>query len=127
MTSVPSDSRPAPARRRLARATCVIALLVGLGIGFIVSWGVFAATRPDDGDLQRAALDEVGLAPELESAPIIGPIIDEVTDRVAARVIDETRTSVVWSAAAGVVVAVVCCLGVIHLIDRSHRLPRGES
>lgn len=92
-------------------------MLLGVTSGIISAWLVFELTRPSTDDLQRRALDELGLAPGLESAPFVEPVLDEVTERVSRRVIDESASTVVASAAVGVIVAVTASGALMLVIE----------
>lgn len=46
-----------------------VSLAVGVAVGLIVA----TMTRPSEKDLQRAALDEIGLSEDLVDSPLIGP------------------------------------------------------
>jgi hypothetical protein len=50
-------------------------------------------------------LDELGLPEELESAPVIGPALDEYTARVSRRVVQESRGSATLAFVVSVTVA----------------------
>lgn len=86
----PRTSPPA-GNRRWPRTTLLP--LVGIAVGVLCGWATLSLTRPSDGELQRAVLDELGLPEELESAPVIGPVLDEYTARVSRRVVQESRGS----------------------------------
>lgn len=80
--------------------------VAGVVAGLAGGWLVLGLARPSSDHLQRAALDEVGLPAELESAPMIGPLLDAYSERVQTRVIDETRPSLELAVVGGVVLAV---------------------
>lgn len=86
-----SGPRPPAGDRRWPRTALLP--LVGIAVGALCGWATLSLTRPSDGELQRAALDELGMPEELESAPVIGPALDEYTARVSRRVIQESRGS----------------------------------
>ena len=81
--------------------------VINITAGFAAGLIVLGLTRPSHDQLQRAALDEVGLPVELERAPFLGPALDTYTERVAARVVAESRPSVAAALGAGVAVAIV--------------------
>lgn len=86
----------------------VVAAIAALGIaaGLLAGWLVLEVVRPDRDRLQRAALEEVGLPPELESAVVVGPFLDAYSDKIERRILDESRpgasVAVVAAAAAAV-------------------------
>lgn len=86
-----SGTRPPVGDRRWPRTALLP--LVGIAVGALCGWATLSLRRPSDGELQRAALDELGMPEELESAPVIGPALDEYTARVSRRVIQESRGS----------------------------------
>ena len=83
-------------------ALALLNVAAGVAAGLIV----LVLSRPSQDELQRAALDEVGLPVQLESAPIIGPALDTYTERLEARIVAESRLSATASLSTGVVVAV---------------------
>ena len=93
-------------------------MTVGVAVGMTVAWAVFQLSRPSTDDLQRQALDELGLGPAVESAPFLEPLLDDITERVSRRVVHETTTSMVSSAAAGVVVSVAAGTALLLILDR---------
>ena len=74
------------------------------------------------GELQRAALDELGLPVGMESSPIIGPVLDDITEQITRRMINESRASATVAALLGIVVAVGVGSG-MDLLE-SHRRAR---
>ena len=99
-----ADTPLGPNRRRGIVAVTVVNIAAGLAAG----WVVLVLSRPSQDELQRAALDEIGLPVELERAPVLGPALDTYTERVAARVVAESRPSAAAALGAGVVVAAGC-------------------
>ena len=95
-----------PDRWKRVIALTVVNLAAGLAAGLIV----LSLTRPSQDQLQRAALDEVGLPMELERAPFLGPAPDTYTERIAARVVAESKPSAAAALGAGVAVAIVSSL-----------------
>lgn len=87
-------------------AFTVVNIAAGIAAGLIV----LSLTRPSQDQLQRAALDEVGLPMELERAPFLGPALDTYTERIAARVVAESKPSAAAALGAGVAVAIVSSL-----------------
>ena len=98
-----------PDRWRRVVAVTVINIAAGLAAG----WVVLVLTRPSQDELQRAALDEMGLPVELEGAPVFGPVLDTYTERVAGRVVAESRPSAAAALGAGVVVAAGCSVSMV--------------
>lgn len=122
MTGATVDERPV--HRRLGGLAAGAA--VGIILGITAGWILLTLSRPSDDELQRAVLDEVGLPADLEAAPVIGPALDTYTDRVEARVLDETRPSATLALAVGVVVGVAgtvaaCAAGPRHRPAQQHR------
>lgn len=103
-----------PDRWRRVVAFTVVNIAAGLAAG----WVVLVLTRPSQDELQRAALDEIGLPVELERAPVLGPALDTYTERVAARVVAESRPSAAAALGAGVVVAAGCSVAAVAGRDR---------
>ena len=93
--------------------------MVGLSATLIT----LTLTRPSDDELQRAALDELGLPVEMESAPIIGPVLDDVTEQITRRMINESRTTATTAALVGVIVAVAVGSGMELLGSHPARQP----
>lgn len=83
----------------------ILTTLAGLVIGLAVAFFVISATRPSNDELQAAALDEMGLSSDLASSRLIGPILDQMTDKIGDRMVAETRSSVIAGVLAGVVAA----------------------
>lgn len=97
----------ADARPDLPRWSSVaIAALIGVAVGLATGWIVLGLTRPSDDELQRAALDEIGLPAALEDAPVIGHALDTYTDRIEARITAESRSSAGLALAVAVIIAV---------------------
>ncbi len=103
-----------PDRWRRVVAVTVINIAAGLAAG----WVVLVLTRPSQDELQREALDEIGLPVELEGAPVLGPVLDTYTERVAGRVVAESRPSAAAALGAGVVVAAGCSVVAVAGRDR---------
>jgi hypothetical protein len=53
-----------------------------------------ATSRPSDHELQRAAAQEIGVPTVLFRVPGVQALVDEVSDRVAGRVIVESKPSI---------------------------------
>ena len=88
-------------------ASLARAYLVGLAMtvtAFAAGFGVALSTAPDDDDLQRSAAEAIGVSPELLDAPIIGPLVDELTAEVRTRTVEETRGSLVAGLATALLV-----------------------
>lgn len=86
-------------------------LLVAIAVGVLCGWATFSLTRPSDGELQRAVLDEFGLPEELEAAPVIGPMLDQYTTHVSRRVVQESRRSATLAYVVSVTVALAVSTG----------------
>ena len=97
------DDSPAGHRRWLR---VVVAALVGVAAGLATGWIALGMTRPGDDELQRAALDEIGLPADLEDAPVIGPELDAYTNQVEERILAEYRFSIGLALTVGVIIAV---------------------
>lgn len=89
------------------RARSVISIAVAVFLSTLVAVGsaliVIGLARPSQHELQRAAFDEFGLSPSLLDLPGVKAIADDVTDRVADRVLDESKPSLALGAIAGIV------------------------
>ncbi len=97
----------ADARPDLPRwSSLAIAALIGVAVGLATGWIVLGLTRPSDDELQRAALEEIGLPADLEDAPLISSVLDTYTDRIEERIVAESRSSAGLALAVGVIVAV---------------------
>ena len=110
-----------PNRRRGVVAVTVVNIAAGLAAG----WVVLVLSRPSQDELQRAALDEIGLPVELERAPVLGPALDTYTERVSARVVAESRPSAAAALGAGVLAAAGCSVATAEVAGRE-RLRRGS-
>lgn len=111
-----------------AGAPPIRAVLVGLLIGLVsatVGIVVGVTTLPTSDELQRATLEEIGLDPGLLDNPLIGPIVDELTERVQDRALDEARHSMILAVATSATVATGGVL-IVALIVRRRR-PGGRS
>lgn len=122
MTGADADARPD--HRSLSKLA--VRAMVGIVLGVAAGWAPLAITGPSDDELQRAVLDEVGLAADLESAPVIGPTLDAYTERIEARILDETRPSATLALAVGVIVGVTgtvaaCAAGQRSRSAQDHR------
>lgn len=88
------------------------AVVLGAASGFIA----LSLTRPSDDELQRAILDEFGFDEDLESAPIIGPLLDDLTMKSQERAVEETRTSAIAAIVVGLVVGVLATMMGLYIL-----------
>jgi hypothetical protein len=127
----PSGRSPASSRAnrslvvRIAVSACVSAIVA-------VSAALVAIqmTRPTDRELRRAAAEELGLPARLLDMPGAESLVDEVTGRVARRVIAESRpslaTGLIAGTLAGVVSAVACAAALTSIAPRSQAGDMGK-
>lgn len=85
--------------------TVVIGLLLGL-ISAAAGITVGAITLPSSDELQRMAVEEIGLDPGLLDHRLIAPIVDELSARVEDRLVAEARRSMVLAVTTSTLVAV---------------------
>ena len=110
---------------RIAVSACVSAIVA-------VSAALVAIqmTRPTDRELRRAAAEELGLPARLLDMPGAESLVDEVTGRVARRVIAESRpslaTGLIAGTLAGVVSAVACAAALTSIAPRSQAGDMGK-
>jgi hypothetical protein len=97
----------------------VIGLLLGL-ISAAAGITVGAITLPTSDELQRTAVEEIGLDPGLLDNPLIAPIVDELTARVEDRLVGEARRSMVLAVTTSTLVA-VGGLAAVALVSRRRR------
>jgi hypothetical protein len=75
--------------------------------------------RPSEHELQRAALEETGLPPGLLDLPAVQPLADDLTSRVANRIIDESQPSLALGAAVGTLAGATSALAATVVLIRS--------
>lgn len=109
----PTARPPSPVR------AVVIGLLLGL-ISAAAGITVGAITLPTSDELQRTAVEEIGLDPGLLDNPLIAPIVDELTARVEDRLVAEARRSMVLAVTTSTLVA-VGGLAAVALVSRRRR------
>lgn len=109
----PTARPPSPVR------AVVIGLLLGL-ISAAAGITVGAITLPTSDELQRTAVEEIGLDPGLLDNPLIAPIVDELTARVEDRLVGEARRSMVLAVTTSTLVA-VGGLAAVALVSRRRR------
>lgn len=92
-----------------------------------------SVTRPSDRELQRAAVDELGLPGFLLDVPGAQALADDITDRVTNRVIDESRPSIVTgltvgglTGAASAVISAIALVGLCRHREESAVAPNNE-
>lgn len=92
--------------RDVRSSSFVIAIAAAAFISAVVAVSAAVVTidttRPSDRELQRVAADELGLPGFLLDTPVAQAIADDITDRVAHRVIEESRPSVALGLTIGV-------------------------
>lgn len=127
MPSAESPSGPPPTSggpRPTARPPSPVrAVVIGLLLGLISAAAgitVGAITLPTSDELQRTAVEEIGLDPGLLDNPLIAPIVDELTARVEDRLVAEARRSMVLAVTTSTLVA-VGGLAAVALVSRRRR------
>jgi hypothetical protein len=75
--------------------------------------------RPSEHELQRAALEETGLPRGLLDLPAVQPLADNLTSRVAHRIIDESQPSLALGAAVGTLAGAASALASTVVLIRS--------
>lgn len=129
---VPStaDRLPSMTRRSMVvvvAAAAFISAVVAVSAALIT----ISVTRPSDRELQRAAVDELGLPGFLLDLPGAQVLVDEITDSVSHRVIEESRPSIATGLTVGgltgAVSAVIAALALVGIArqreDRAGRAP----
>lgn len=89
------------ASRRAGIVTIGAVAFASSVIAVLVATLTIAMTRPSDHELQRAAAEELGLPMALFEVPGVQTLTDDVTDRVAGRVVDESKPSLSLGLAVG--------------------------
>jgi len=116
----PTSGGPHPTAGPLSPVRAVvIGLLLGL-ISAAAGITVGAITLPTSDELQRTAVEEIGLDPGLLDNPLIAPFVDELTERVEDRLVAEARRSMVLAVTTSTLVA-VGGLAAVALVSRRRR------
>lgn len=116
----PTSGGPHPTAGPLSPVRAVV---IGLLLGMISAAAgitVGAITLPPSDELQRAAVEEIGLDPGLLDNPLIAPFVDELTERVEDRLVAEARRSMVLAVTTSTLVA-VGGLAAVALVSRRRR------
>lgn len=123
MPPAESPTRPPPTSGGPRPPSPVRAVVIGLLLGLISAAAgitVGAITLPTSDELQRTAVEEIGLDPGLLDNPLIAPIVDELTARVEDRLVAEARRSMVLAVTTSTLVA-VGGLAAVALVSRRRR------
>lgn len=117
-----------PKDEALTRSVIPIAVAVFLSASAAVGAALIAvdAARPGHDDLQRAALDELGLPTSLLDAPGAQTIADEFSDRIVDRTVDEAMPSLALGAAAGIATGAAAALASATVLVKNRTTPRGD-
>lgn len=84
-------------------------------------------TRPSDRELQQAAADELGVPAVVLEVPGAQAVADDLTQRVAHRVIDEARPSVATGLTVGTLTGAATALIFAAALVRLSRRPGVET
>lgn len=97
----------------------VIAIVVvSLAGAFAVAW----QAMPDDQQLQRDAVEELGIPSAIIDSPIVKPVLDDLTHRIRARAVDDVRHAMLTGLAAGLAIGLVGATLVVNTV-RSRSAP----
>jgi hypothetical protein len=91
--------------------------VASVGVSIAVAW----STMPSNRQLDHDAADELGIPRAVIDSPFVQPFLDDVTQRLRSRAVDEVRWSIVTGISAGVLVALV---GTVTLLAASRRDPK---
>jgi hypothetical protein len=80
--------------------------------------------RPSEHELQRAAAAEIGIPSGLLDAPGVQALADELTSRVAHRVIQESQPSVAIAVAVGTLAGAIAAVASAIVLARHWMEPR---
>ena len=78
-----------------------------------------ATSRPSDHELQRAAAQEIGVPTVLFRVPGVQALVDEVSDRVAGRVIVESKPSIGLGVVVGLLSGALAAVASATALGRS--------
>jgi len=88
--------------QRTAAVAVIAIVVISVGTAFAVAWH----SMPDDQQLQHDAAHELGIPNAVIDAPIVKPIVDDLTQRIRSRAVDDVRNAMLTGAGAGVAIGV---------------------
>ncbi len=94
MTSLDRPDSGSSASRPIGIAAIAGAAFASAVVAVLMATLTIATSRPSDHELQRAAAQEIGVPTVLFRVPGVQALVDEVSDRVAGRVIVESKPSI---------------------------------
>ena len=94
MTSLDRPDSGSSASRPIGIAAIAGAAFASAVVAVLMATLTIATSRPSDHELQRAAAQEIGVPTVLFRVPGVQAHVDEVSDRVAGRVIVESKPSI---------------------------------
>ena len=94
MTSLDRPDSGSSASRPIGIAAIAGAAFASAVVAVLMATLTIATSRPSDHELQRAAAQEIGGPTVLFRVPGVQALVDEVSDRVAGRVIVESKPSI---------------------------------
>ena len=94
MTSLDRPDSASSASRPIGIAAIAGAAFASAVVAVLMATLTIATSRPSDHELQRAAAQEIGVPTVLFRVPGVQALVDEVSDRVAGRVIVESKPSI---------------------------------
>ena len=102
MTSLDRPDSGSSASRPIGIAAIAGAAFASAVVAVLMATLTIATSRPSDHELQRAAAQEIGGPTGLFRVPGVQALVDEVSDRVAGRVIVESKPSIGLGVVVGV-------------------------
>jgi uncharacterized protein (DUF2062 family) len=94
VTSLDRPDSGSSASRPIGIAAIAGAAFASAVVAVLMATLTIATSRPSDHELQRAAAQEIGVPTVLFRVPGVQALVDEVSDRVAGRVIVESKPSI---------------------------------
>ena len=130
MTSLDRPDSGSSASRPIGIAAIAGAAFASAVVAVLMATLTIATSRPSDHELQRAAAQEIGVPTVLFRVPGVQALVDEVSDRVAGRVIVESKPSiglgVVVGLLSGALAAVASATALGRFVQRRRRDTRSN-
>lgn len=119
MTSLDRPDSGSSASRPIGIAAIAGAAFASAVVAVLMATLTIATSRPSDHELQRAAAQEIGVPTVLFRVPGVQALVDEVSDRVAGRVIVESKPSIGLGVVVGLLSGALAAVASATALGRS--------